>query len=682
MRKKIGIGVLCSILFISVIFLLFSNKIHYNILNRVEPEDMSSTDYVKLESEETVRQVIRLTRVGYLKDIEVILINLSEETDDAILNTKILKNGKTIKKAEYLIRQENAGEWSKIPIGKTLYPGCEYEIEFTVQDNNGNDTPYLVTQDIEGATRYHRQLLLNDESIDKSVVISYDFYDVIPFDIKLIISVLLCLIIWGYGIVLRSGKNYMDLYAKYIIPVVLIIMLIPIFVITKYSRPCVDDFTYSKETHQLVEEADYNVLDLLKTAYDTDKQFYLTWQGLYTSAFLLALQPGIFGERYYFIGGIGLLIFMYLTLYLSVWFVKKRFCKNRKRTWLWSLVLFSIIVQGMPSAVQGLYWYNGAVNYMPFVFLTFLNMALMLEYAFSRGGQSIVCIVVSVLLSFVISGGNHVTSFLNIMCLLVACIILLPKKKIGVLFSLASALVGFWIMYRAPGTALRWGVLEKSTVLITVMECGKKSLENMANWMNIQWVCYLLLLLPFSFEIAERCRGKKLKCHPLLLSLISITILVGMQCVPYYAMSYWGDGRLQNVIWVAFIILSGINMTYLCVWIEHKRNFEFMKVGKNYQFSFWAIIISLGLCWFGSDGESTSIQALNEMFSTGVAQEYAFSFDERCSLMDNAWEDEVIYVDSLPYSRLLRFDDISSDTEDWRNTAWRDYYGKTLATGD
>lgn len=677
MRKKIGIGVLCSILFILAIFLLFSNKIHYNILNRVEPEDMSSTDYVKLESEGTVRQVISLTRIGYLKDIEVILINLSEETDDAVLNAKIRKNGKTVKQTEYIIRQENAGEWSRIPIGKTLYPGCEYEIEFTMQDDNRNDTPYLVTQDIEGASRYHRQLLLDGESINKSVVISYDFYDVIPFDIKLIISVL-CLIISGGIVCFALKKNYIDLYVKYIIPAILIIMLIPIFVITKYSRPCVDDFVYSYGTHRLVEEDNYNTLDLLKTAYDTDKQFYLTWQGLYTSAFLLALQPGIFGEKYYFIGGIGLLIFMYLTLYLSVWFVKKRFCKNRKRTWLWSLVLFSIIVQGMPSAVQGLYWYNGAVNYMPFVFLTILNMALMLEYAFSGGGQSIVCIVVSVLLSFTISGGNHVTAFLNIMCLLVACIILLPKKKIGVLFSLASALAGFWIMYRAPGTALRWGVLEKSTVLITIMECGKKCLENMADWMNIQWVCYLLLLLPFSFEIADYCRGKRLKYHPLILFMISITILVGMQCVPYYAMSYWGDGRLQNVIWVAFIILSEINMTYLFVWIENKRNFEFMKEGKKYKFNFCAIIISLGLCWFGCDGESTSIQALNEMFSTGIAQAYAFSFDERCSLMDDVWEDEAIYVDPLPYSTLLRFNDISSDIEDWRNIAWRDYYGKTL----
>lgn len=79
-----------------------------------------------------------------------------------------------------------------------------------------------------------------------------------------------------------------------------------------------------------MEGEDYNTLDLLKTAYDTDKQFYLTWQGLYTSAFLLALQPGIFGERYYFIGGIGLLIFMYLTLYLSVGFVKKDSVKIEK----------------------------------------------------------------------------------------------------------------------------------------------------------------------------------------------------------------------------------------------------------------------------------------------------------------------------------------------------------------
>lgn len=197
-------------------FLLFSNKIHYNILNRVEPEDMSSTDYEKLESEETVRQIISLTRIGYLKDIEVILINLSEETDDAILNAKIRKNGKTIKKAEYIIRQESAGEWSRIPIGKTLYPGCEYEIEFTMQDDDRNDTPYLVTQDIDGASRYHRQLFRNGESIDKSVVISYDFYDVIPFDIKLIISVL-CLIILGGIACFTLKKNYIDLYVKYIL---------------------------------------------------------------------------------------------------------------------------------------------------------------------------------------------------------------------------------------------------------------------------------------------------------------------------------------------------------------------------------------------------------------------------------------------------------------------------------
>ena len=34
-----------------------------------------------------------------------------------------------------------------------------------------------------------------------------------------------------------------------------------------------------------------------------------------------------------------------------------------------------------------------------------------------------------------------------------------------------------------------------------------------------------------------------------------------------------------------------------------------------------------------------------------------------------------MYTKELPYSKNLRFDDVSDDLEDWRNTAWEDYYG-------
>lgn len=120
MKNKLIIGTV-GVFLALVCFLLFSNKIHYDIISRVEPEDLSATDYVKLEPGQTVQQAISIRRgVGYLKDIEVILINLSDETEDAVLDV-ILRNEKArvIKKAKYTVKQADAGRWVGIPIGKT-----------------------------------------------------------------------------------------------------------------------------------------------------------------------------------------------------------------------------------------------------------------------------------------------------------------------------------------------------------------------------------------------------------------------------------------------------------------------------------------------------------------------------------------------------------------------------------
>ena len=142
-------------------------------------------------------------------------------------------------------------------------------------------------------------------------------------------------------------------------------------------------------------------------------------------------------------------------------------------------------------------------------------------------------------------------------------------------------------------------------------------------------------------------------------------------------MSDYGAGRLQNVIWVAFIIFSGINVVYLLVWLEHKRNLVFIENYKNLKYNFYAVICCLILCWSGNTGLSTSIQAANEMLSTGSAQKFAFAFDERYDLMENSPDNEVIYVRPLPDSQLLRYDDISWDIHSWKNVSWREYYGKT-----
>lgn len=76
-------------------------------------------------------------------------------------------------------------------------------------------------------------------------------------------------------------------------------LMIPVFVIAMYNRPSADDYVYAAQTYGVVQQSGADWTKLLQTALDTDLYFYNNWQGLYVSAFLLALQPGIFGGHWY-----------------------------------------------------------------------------------------------------------------------------------------------------------------------------------------------------------------------------------------------------------------------------------------------------------------------------------------------------------------------------------------------
>ena len=190
-----------------------------------------------------------------------------------------------------------------------------------------------------------------------------------------------------------------------ILVIAFIIMIIPFVIISIYSRPSADDFVYSSDTYHLIQSGNWNILDLAKQAFETDVYYYNNWQGLYTSAFVLALQPGIFGEKLYFLGSIFLFILMYFCLYFGLKNINY-VLKLRFNLWFSALFLLSFFAIGMPDMLQGIYWFNGAWNYIPFFFLTFLNVSILFRYIFAEGNNGWL-IVGSSVLSFLISGGNH-----------------------------------------------------------------------------------------------------------------------------------------------------------------------------------------------------------------------------------------------------------------------------------
>lgn len=231
----------------------------------------------------------------------------------------------------------------------------------------------------------------------------------------------------------KCAERFVKQHYKIIAMLILAVAVIPFLMLTYYSRPCVDDYSYAVDTHALIKSGNWNIISLFCAAWKTDVRFYHEWQGLYTSAFVLALQPGILGERWYGIGGVALIALMFgLTYYfLKTIFSLLGITKNNA---LSATVTIVLTLNGMPNIVQGLYWFNGAWNYIPFFYLTLFNVALLLKYEFGMTPRKR-WLMGSMLLSFLISGGNHVTGFLNIMLLALGLLLTRKKKNYSALWS-------------------------------------------------------------------------------------------------------------------------------------------------------------------------------------------------------------------------------------------------------
>ena len=92
----------------------------------------------------------------------------------------------------------------------------------------------------------------------------------------------------------------------YIILICFILSVIPLYVIGMYAHPSVDDYYYGTETVQVWNET-YSIASVVKCSFDEMINTYNIWQGNFSAIFLMRLQPGIFGEQYYFIAPLILL---------------------------------------------------------------------------------------------------------------------------------------------------------------------------------------------------------------------------------------------------------------------------------------------------------------------------------------------------------------------------------------
>lgn len=105
----------------------------------------------------------------------------------------------------------------------------------------------------------------------------------------------------------EQKENKIESLIRWGLFVGLIILLIPLLAISFYNFPFSDDFAYGLTTHEVIVSGG-NIFQVIWAAIKTAYSTYFRWQGSYFACFLMALNPAIWGENYYYIGTFLLLI--------------------------------------------------------------------------------------------------------------------------------------------------------------------------------------------------------------------------------------------------------------------------------------------------------------------------------------------------------------------------------------
>ncbi len=159
---------------------------------------------------------------------------------------------------------------------------------------------------------------------------------------------------------------------------VLIVSIIPILWISQYLHPFGDDYVFGAEVYKIWNET-HSFPACIQAAWNVAMTMYHTWQGTYSACFLMALQPGVFGQ--YWLGPIILLFSLAGSTYTLLYMVMRKLLHSSKLEYLFVSTLFVLMtIQFTWSYYDAFFWYNGAMYYTLFYSLSLTLASLLICY--------------------------------------------------------------------------------------------------------------------------------------------------------------------------------------------------------------------------------------------------------------------------------------------------------------
>ena len=479
-----------------------------------------------------------------------------------------------------------------------------------------------------------------------------------------------------------------------------VLCLLPLLLIGRYDHPCADDYGYGYEAHVTWRDT-HSLSETIKAAIQTSKHTYNTWQGTFTSIFLMALTPAVFGEQYYMV--VPYLMLGILTI--SIFYLSKVLVRDLlKGSWANSIILAVILlfmmIEGIYTPASAFFWYNSAIHYTFMQAMMFLMIAFAVRSVTAQENITIVfTLILATFCAFVVSGGNYLNALIGIILLvsllLLATVLFISSKRksdkemktenIAPKFYLLFIPVlvyagGFVINVIAPGNEVRGTNFADVPAMTAVLRSFVSGFQYCGKWMSLFTFVLLILALPAVWKSVEKTKFRFRM--PILVLLFSFCLFSASFTSSHYGLGEAGLPRTFNNCKMLYHLLLVINEVYFIGWLRIKlkecKKAKLRQVGISHWLIFYVVVsVSLAGVFLACDNKEAYYPsyASAKYMHQGFALYYHVQYLERITILNDPAK-TVYLTEIAPKLNVLYVDDITTNPSDWRNQQYARWHGK------
>ena len=464
------------------------------------------------------------------------------------------------------------------------------------------------------------------------------------------------------------------------------VVLLPLFRILPYTAPWYDDYTYGVYAHRFLGQ-EWSLGSAIQGAWYCTRTSWYAWQGTFSSIFFMSMVPLIWGEQYYFLGPLFILLLLLSALLV---FTKVLLRDVLEAEWPFCLAIQAIVTGTVFVLIYtpngGFFWYNAAVHYVGMHSFLLLLAASWIKLLRGAGRVSCVFLVLWSLLGAVLAGGANFVTTLQGLILgfsFVGLGIMLKNKRVFLL--LPSLAVYAFCLYKtvsAPGNNVRKGVLSGYGMgaAEAILRSFQEAVNKIPEFTGLITVAVMVLLFPLAWQMVKRLSFSFR--FPGLLLLWSFCFYATGFTPSLYSLGHAGLGRTLNAVKITFQLLLFANEIYWLGWLQKKRKKTDKVSEKGAMWWFYPVV---GICMFCIFSVEPNQSAKHSSFAayyyvhTGEAYNFHQEYLERIEKIQSGGPDVVV----KPYAYkpwILQSAQLSSSPDAEENRAMASWYDKNSIT--